>query len=39
MCMLHLVFQLSSLGVMPFFVENINNLQLSSLKLVRAVSF
>lgn len=30
--------QLSSLGTFPFFVENINLLQLSALRLVRAVS-
>lgn len=33
-----LTLQLSSLGTFPFFVENINLLQLSALRLVRAVS-
>ena len=33
------LFQLSSLGIFPFFVENVSTLQLSSLKLVRTVSF
>lgn len=30
--------QLSSLGICPFFVENVSSLQLSALRLVRAVS-
>ena len=33
------LFQLSSLGIFPFFVENVSTLQLSSLKLVRTVCF
>ena len=31
------VLQLSTLGTFPFFVENVNALQLSALRLVRAV--
>lgn len=33
------VLHLSTLGVSPFFVENVSELQLSALKLVTAVSY
>jgi cohesin loading factor subunit SCC2 len=34
-----IILQASSLGVGPFFVENISELQLSAIKLVTTVSF
>lgn len=34
-----LLLQLTGLGIVPFFVENVSVLQLSALRLVRAVSY
>ena len=34
---LDIIVQLSTLGIVPFFVENVNLLQLGALRLVRAV--
>ena len=36
-CSIYLRMQLSSMGTLPFFVENVSLLQLSALRLVRAV--
>ena len=35
---MHSLFQVSSMGITPFFVENVSELQLCAIKLVTAVS-